>query len=348
MPITRTTLKRFTAFEDLDISFSPGINVLVGENGTGKTHLMKVCYAALVAWNTGEDYLYKLINVFMPTDNEYPRLVKRNLAPRYAEGAVEIFGMFDGQQMSLSIQNVSGSPEDGFSSEWPRNHATQPIRTAYIPVKDMLANAPGFRSLYSLRELHFEEIYFDVLNAAYIPPLRQQPDAVRENLLTEIAKIMGGEVVIKNEEFFLDSQSEGMLEFPLVAEGLRKLGLIWLLIQNGTLGDGSVLFWDEPETNLNPKLYKPVIETLLTLQRNGVQIFLATHDYVILKELDLQMTQDDNIAFHSLFRSRETGEIECRSTESYLDISPNAISDTFSELYDRSIERSLGKGPVGR
>ena len=26
----------------------------------------------------------------------------------------------------------------------------------------------------------------------------------------------------------------------------------------------------------------------MALQRSGVQIFLATHDYVILKELDLQ------------------------------------------------------------
>ena len=48
---------------------------------------------------------------------------------------------------------------------------------------------------------------------------------------------------------------------------------LWLLIQNGTLTEGSVLFWDEPETNLNPKLFGPVVEILLELQRQGVQIF---------------------------------------------------------------------------
>ena len=46
-----------------------------------------------------------------------------------------------------------------------------------------------------------------------------------------------------------------MIEFTLLAEGLRKLGLLWLLIRNGSLKPGAVLFWDEPETNLNPKLY---------------------------------------------------------------------------------------------
>jgi hypothetical protein len=47
-------------------------------------------------------------------------------------------------------------------------------------------------------------------------------------------------------------------EFILLAEGFRKLGLLWLLLQNGTLLNGSVLFWDEPETNLNPKTMQTV------------------------------------------------------------------------------------------
>ena len=46
MAITRLQLENFTAFESLDMELSPGINVLVGANGTGKTHIMKVCYAA--------------------------------------------------------------------------------------------------------------------------------------------------------------------------------------------------------------------------------------------------------------------------------------------------------------
>ena len=66
--------------------------------------------------------------------------------------------------------------------------------------------------------------------------------------------------------------------------------LLWLLIQNGTLNNGSILFWDEPETNLNPKLFGPVMNILLELQRDGVQVFLATHDYLILEELGPQKT----------------------------------------------------------
>ena len=124
-------------------------------------------------------------------------------------------------------------------------------------------------------------------------------------------------------------------------KGVRKLALLWLLIRNGTLQPGSVLFWDEPETNLNPKLFGVVTDVLLELQRAGVQIFLATHDYVILKELDLRATAADKVAFHSLYQRAGTGEVGCATTYNYLEIHPNAIADTFTDLYDREVARSL-------
>ena len=46
MALTKAKFENFTAFKDLEVEFSPGINALIGANGTGKTHLMKACYAA--------------------------------------------------------------------------------------------------------------------------------------------------------------------------------------------------------------------------------------------------------------------------------------------------------------
>ena len=221
------------------------------------------------------------------------------------------------------------------------NWRNYPVDSVYIPAKDMLANAPGFRSLYAARQVHFEETYQDILDAAYLPSLRNTaefvPAAVTERLEVEL----GGKVVLHGEEFFLSGE-KGEIEFTLLAEGLRKLGLLWLLIRNGSLKPGSVLFWDEPETNLNPKLYGVVIEVLLELQRLGVQIFLATHDYVILRELDLQSKEGDKVAFHSLYRSHETGEIACHTADKFAEIHPNAIMEAFDRIYDLEIKRSLG------
>ena len=43
--ITQLKLKSFAAFTELDIDFSPGINIIIGENGTGKTQLLKAILA---------------------------------------------------------------------------------------------------------------------------------------------------------------------------------------------------------------------------------------------------------------------------------------------------------------
>ena len=204
----------------------------------------------------------------------------------------------------------------------------------------MLAHAPGFRSLYAGREIHFEEIYADVVDRAYRPVLRGPIDKERKRLLKLIERPMEGKVVIKEEEFFLKNR-QGNLEFTLLAEGMRKLALLWLLIQNGTLLSGSILFWDEPEANLNPSVIGQIVAILLELQRMGVQIFLATHDYVLLKEFDLRGQCSDAVRFHSLFRHPQTKEIMSHGTTDYASIHPNAIADSFLDLYDRDIKRAL-------
>ena len=135
---------------------------------------------------------------------------------------------------------------------------------------------------------------------------------------------------------------QGELEFTLLAEGYRKLGLLSVLIQNGTLTDGSVLFWDEPETNLNPMIMRVVIEILMQLQRMGMQILLATHDSVLLTEIDLHTESGDKVMYHSLYRDNDDGEVHIASTNKFLEISPNAIDDAEGSLIDREIMRSMG------
>ena len=335
MTITRVKLERFTAFESLDFEPSPGVNVLVGANGAGKTHLMKAAYAACDVSKTGAGFAEKLINLFLPSRRSIGRLVRRRQTSTRCA-----VGIWRGKQrIRISFSNHATIP-DSAHVIGANNWARQPVESVYIPVKEMLANAPGFRSLYAQRDVHFEAIYADILDRSYLPHMRGPAPPERKRLLTILQKAIDGKVHAKNEEFFLRSK-QGNLEFSLLAEGIRKLGLLWLLIQNETLLEGSVLFWDEPETNLNPKLFGSVIQILLELQRMGVQIFIATHDYIILKELDLRKREGDKLAFHALYR--DDGEIACHTSGSYLDIHPNAIAEAFTDLYDREVKRSLSR-----
>jgi len=336
LALTRIQLRRFTAFEELDLEFSPGINVLVGANGTGKTHLMKVAYAACDVTKSKLNFGEKLVRTFLPSKRLPGRLVKR----RGQSSRCSIRLYRDDVVLGAGFSNHTETPDAVKVSPF-RDWMSDPVDSVYIPVKEMLANAPGFRSLYAQRELHIEEVYADILDRAFLPTRRGPTDKARKQLLTLLEKALDGKVTVKNEEFFLRNR-QGNLEFSLLAEGIRKLGLLWLLIQNGTVLSGTVLFWDEPETNLNPKLFGTVVEILLELQREGVQIFLATHDYVILKERDLRTQPDDHVTYHALHRPSQTREIMCHSTSDYLSIEPNAIADAFGDLYDREVQRSLG------
>lgn len=333
--VTRIKLCRFTAFEELILRPSPGINVLVGANGTGKTHLMKVAYAACDATKDNVHFEDKLTRVFMPAGGGTGRLVKRQRGTASARVEVQL----GPSSIAVSFSNHAKSPKS--ASVRKRQWDAVQLKSVYVPVKEMLANAPGFRSLYTERSIHFEEIYRDVLDRAYLPPPLGAPDARRRKMLQKLRTALEGKVGVEDEEFYLESR-RGKLEFSLLAEGLRKLGLLWKLIQNGTLLQGSVLFWDEPEANLSPRLFTPVVEILLELQRIGVQIFIATHDYVILKQLDLQATSQDKIQYHVLHRKEESEDLVCNTVGSYLEIEPNVIDEAFGQIYSLEIQRSLG------
>lgn len=336
MPIERITLERFTAFESLDFEPSPGLNVLIGANGTGKTHLMKIAYAACDVSKTGSKFAGKLVRVFLPSGGRIGRLVNR----RVGRSKCNVSVRRDCLELGVSFSSVTKVP-DGAAVVGAGNWCASPVECVYIPVKEMLANAPGFRSLYERLDLHFEEIYADILDRAFKPVSRGPVPAKEKRLLAELRKHIGGRVTSKGEEFFL-CNARGNLEFALLAEGMRKLGLLWLLIRNGTLIDGSVLFWDEPEASLNPKLHGVAVDIMLKLQRAGVQIFIATHDYGILKEIDLRAKPQDRIVYHSLYRGPKNGDIRCRATDMYLQIHPNPIDEALDSMYDREVARSTG------
>jgi len=341
--IEKLRFRKFTAFEKLDITFSEGINIFVGENGTGKTHILKAIYAACDITKSQKSLAEKINKVFLPSGEQIGRLVKR--LPGSSQGYIEIYRRLKDQErpinIRLTLSNHTKSPEKATISGAYKQWLDDPLESVYIPVKDMMANAPGFRSLYSHRHIHFEEVYSDIIDRAFLGPLKGPIDSARKKLLEILSRSMDGKVISKKEEFFLKNK-QGELEFTLVAEGFRKLALLWVLIQNGTLQNGAVLCWDEPETNLNPRLMRTVVKILIELQKMGVQIFLTTHDYVILKEFDLQTTKEDKILYHSLYRNTESGEIESTAADNYLNLSPNAIDATFADLVDRDIKKSMG------
>jgi predicted ATPase len=90
---------------------------------------------------------------------------------------------------------------------------------------------------------------------------------------------------------------------------------------------------------------KLLVQIMLELSRNGQQIILATHDYILLKWFDLLMDKKDgdHVLYHALYRDTETGVINVDTVDDYRAISPNAIAETFNDLTKEQVNRKMGR-----
>ena len=111
----------------------------------------------------------------------------------------------------------------------------------------------------------------------------------------------------KSGRFYMNVAGVDM-EMHLVAEGLRKLAMIARLIATGSLLDKGFLFWDEPESNLNPKVIKQMARTILHLCRSGCQVFVASHSLFLMRELDILLRIDEFKGIESQFIGLHRGE----------------------------------------
>ena len=333
MPLTRIQLENFTAFRELDVELGAGIHAFLGANGTGKTHLLKLGYLA-VSEPRRDKPTIRFDQLF--SSNGFGRQVVLHRLASEASARVILHTRDSRFEILLDAESFLISTPGWFEAD-----GGDRLDGTFIPAKEMLVNAPGFRSLYEAREVHFDATYVEIIDRAFRPPLRQL-DPPRQQLLDRLEGVLGGAVGQRGETFFLEAPF-GALPFDLVGEGLRKIALLWLLIKNGTVGrEDTVLFWDEPEANLNPGLMRVVVETLLGLQRLGTQLLVATHDYALLKELELQAESDDAVTFHVLYRDVE-GDVRHTAGGALSDLDENPIAEAYGELLHRDLRRALDR-----
>ncbi|TAK33208.1 MAG: ATP-binding protein, partial [Saprospiraceae bacterium] len=208
----------------------------------------------------------------------------------------------------------------------------------YLPPREMLSLYEGFQALYEKREVAFDETYYLLAKALGAPVLRGARHDEIKALIAPLEKATNSKVVKENERFYLkDASGKGIIEAHLVAEGFRKIGSLMHLITNGELSKNSILFWDEPESNLNPRLIKLVATLLRQLAASGVQIFIATHDFLLTHYLSLfqEYEEDPNVelCFFSLTNDDKRGTL-VEAGETLAEINHNSILDEFAEYHD--------------
>ncbi|WP_445000238.1 AAA family ATPase [Halomonas mongoliensis] len=293
--LKRLELDNLTLFPQARLDFAPGLNVIVGENGTGKSHLLKVAYSVIAnAYEQANEpsvadptkvllqksIADKLIKVFRP--ESLGRLASRRQGTQTCKVSVAFEQSALDTAFSFSTRSQTEVKIDGLPGAW------QEKAPVFMPTRELLSQYHWLLPLYESRHVDIEEHHIDLCKLLGAPAIKGAREKAVAELVAPLEEAMGGKVVLdKNGRFYLRIPGQGNLEMPLVAEGLRKLAMLARLITTGSLLDKGYLFWDEPEANLNPKLIKLVARAAFALSQQGIQVVIATHSLFLLKELEL-------------------------------------------------------------
>lgn len=337
MIIKKIKLENYTVFENQQIEFGQGINVFIGENGTGKTHILKALYSACQSVDKKTSFPHKLVLTMLPDDYKISRLITRKQGNRSALIRVTAGDPDVTQErvLTASFHGITKKWDAEVTGESGWEESFSGVSSIFIPAKEILSHSYNLNAASEKNNVRFDDTYLDIINAAKVDISVGRNSAAKNAMLKKIQKMTNGTVVydVKRDEFYLMNGSSKQ-EFNLVAEGIRKMALLWQLVKNGTLENGSILFWDEPEANINPKYIPIIVEMLLELQRKGVQIFISTHDYMIASYFAVKKIGGDSIVFHSLSHDVEANRINYAKSEKFSDLEGNAIISAFNKLLD--------------
>src|SRR5579871_343060 len=152
------TLDKFTCFSKQTLNFVDDINVFVGENGTGKTHVMKVLYAvqkasAALRSTSLQDDMRRAFQI-----DDFADFISKDTRPedRRPDAIARIAGVYDGQIWQYLI-----SSGEETNAAKPIRFEPQPELPVFIPSIDMMGHSRGFLESANLVELDFDSTCSD-------------------------------------------------------------------------------------------------------------------------------------------------------------------------------------------
>ena len=330
MNLTSLAVKNFSVFSDMEVPLSSGLNVFIGANGTGKTQLLKAIYGCCEQ-QKDEHGFKKCFKI-----DEKDCSLRKNKKSKKC-----IFSIISDSLNCKRYEEsffVNGEMKAVYELLIPES----PINAVYIPVKDMLTHSRGLLAMaQKYSDFPFDKTLLDSIDYANRWALKQPP-SLTQAILPALESMMGGKINVENDEFYLEKSDGRKVNFELEAEGFKKIGIVWQLLMNESIMNGSILLWDEPEANLNPEFLPVIADVLLQLAHRGVQIFISTHSYVLAKYIEIHELCDDTVQFCSLYKDT-SGEAVFEEAAKFSDLKHNAIMASFERLMDAIYDLQVGE-----
>ncbi len=266
----------------------------------------------------------KVKNVYGPLRNGLGDLVRKNGSQK----KLSVYAEFD-KGWASDINFSFGVDARKLIADYGGHDASekQPANYVFIPAKEVVSAFNAIKAI--ARQYYFpgyDDTTLDLIDLLDIPVKHADvPDGFAE-ILGRMREIFSGELrQVDSNERFVFKRGNTEFQMPVTAEGVKHIGVLPTLIMNGQIKEGTVLFLDEPEDNLHPQALRLLVKTLALMARKGVQVFMTTHNYFTLKQMQIEaQTHGMDVMCCSLSRNDK-----------------NVVDATFANLRDGMLDNDI-------
>lgn len=271
------------------------INLILGENSTGKTFLLKALYSAIRSHeeankgNSNQDFSEVL------SDKLYWTFQVDKIGDIVTKG--------DSKRLSASISfDDNSSLAFSFGKDTTKkitpelnNLTKRESNSVFLPPKEVLSLMNVIdKSTNHDKVFGFDATYADLVAALRLPTQKGRNHDAFASSRKQLEDMFFGKVEFdlgRNEWVY----KKGNTKFSIMsaAEGVKKIAILDTLLGNRYLNNDSIVFIDEPESALHPTAIIKLLEIVAVLAQAGIQFFLATHSYYVIKKLALIANHND-------------------------------------------------------
>jgi len=263
------------------------INLIIGDNGTGKTFLLKAIYSTI---KTIENYKRGKENRSdkeILADKLYWTFQSHTLGDLVKKGESSLkFSMESDKRETFSFSFGNSTNKQILNLE--NFFASRESNSIFIPAKEVLSLIEIIlESRDNYNAFGFDNTYYDLAKA-----LRPTGKGRNYKEFAEARKSLenslGGKIdfdLEKKEWFFTDNISKRKFGISITSEGVKKISILDTLLGNHYLSSNSTIFIDEAEANLHPEMISKFMDIIFLLSRSGLQFFITTHSYFVIKKL---------------------------------------------------------------
>lgn len=309
------------------------VNLVIGPNKSGKTYLLKALYSAvrtIESYQRGKEVrkdsellFDKLYWTFQP--DSLGRLV------RSGEKTLEFnMKMEGGQQFTYTFGPLAQrQPNIVMNTCHPRI-----ANSIFIPAKEILSlQQVILKNRETDQEFGFDNTYYD-LAKALTPTTKGRNYAAFSQSREKLEGAIGGHIEFDDErKEWVFREGKRTVSISMTSEGVKKISILDALLGNHYLSKDSIIFIDEPECALHPQLVSLFMEMIVELSRVGIQFFLASHSYFVIKNLYL-LAHQKKVAMPVVSFDADSGYV---TSDLRSEMPDNPIIDESIRIYTEEI-----------